>query len=114
MLVLTMTAGPTRVASAAVPGTVPPPAEIAAALEQRVFGQTTAVRETAIAIAKRLADLQAGNLLLIGSSGTGKTTLLRAVEAFLAADPELAGRATLIRIHANLLVYSPAEVQRTG
>ena len=52
---------------------------IAAALEKKVFGQPTAVRETAIAMAKHLADLQAGNLLLIGSSGTGKTTLLRAV-----------------------------------
>jgi ATP-dependent Clp protease ATP-binding subunit ClpX len=81
----------------------PTPSEIAAALERRVFGQARAVRETAIALAKHLADLEAGNLLLIGSSGTGKTTLLRAVEAFLAADPELAGRATLIRLHANLL-----------
>ena len=81
----------------------PPPTAIAAALEKKVFGQTVAVRETAIAVAKHLADLRAGNLLLIGSSGTGKTTLLRAVEAFLAADDELAGRATLIRVHANLL-----------
>ncbi|MFQ5349374.1 MAG: AAA family ATPase [Thermoanaerobaculia bacterium] len=86
-----------------MPGSAPPPAQIAAALERRVFGQTRAVRETAIAVAKHLADLEAGNLLLIGSSGTGKTTLLRAVEAFLAADPALADRATLIRIHANLL-----------
>ena len=81
----------------------PAPAEIAAALEQRVFGQPMAVRETAIAVAKHLADLKAGNLLLIGSSGTGKTTLLRSVEEYLAGDPALAGRATLIRIHANLL-----------
>ena len=86
-----------------MPGSAPPPAEIATALERRVFGQTRAVRETAIAVAKHLADLRAGNLLLIGSSGSGKTTLLRAVEEFLAGDPELAGRATLIRIHANLL-----------
>jgi ATP-dependent protease HslVU (ClpYQ) ATPase subunit len=86
----------------------PPPARIAAALEARVFGQQMAVRETAIAVAKHLADLQAGNLLLIGSSGTGKTTLLRAVEAFLAADPDLAERATLIRIHANLLSQEAA------
>ena len=82
---------------------MPRPAEIAAALEKRVFGQQMAVRETAIAVAKHFADLQAGNLLLIGSSGTGKTTLLRAVEAYLAADPGLAAQATLIRIHANLL-----------
>jgi ATP-dependent Clp protease ATP-binding subunit ClpX len=85
-----------------------PPTEIAAALEKRVFGQTAAVREAAIAVAKHLADLEAGNLLLIGSSGTGKTTLLRAVEAFLTGDPELANRATLIRIHANLLSQEAA------
>ena len=36
---------------------LPAPAEIAAALEQRVFGQTMAVREAAIALAKHLADL---------------------------------------------------------
>ena len=82
---------------------LPAPAEIAAALERRVFGQSMAVRETAISLAKHLGDLRAGNLLLIGSSGTGKTTLLRAVEEYLAGDPALAGRATLIRIHANLL-----------
>ncbi len=56
-----------------------------------------------MALAKHLAELPAGNILLIGSSGTGKTTLLRAIEGFLAADPGLAGRSTLVRIHANLL-----------
>ena len=81
----------------------PDPAAIAAALAQRVLGQEEAVREMAVALAKQLAGLRVGNILMIGSSGTGKTTLMRAVEAFLAADPVLASRSAVVRIHANVL-----------
>jgi ATP-dependent Clp protease ATP-binding subunit ClpA len=58
----------------------PAPTEIAAALVQRVMGQEEAVREMSVALAKKLAGLRVGNILMIGSSGTGKTTLMRAVE----------------------------------
>jgi ATP-dependent Clp protease ATP-binding subunit ClpX len=81
----------------------PDPAAIAAALCERVMGQEEAVREMAIALAKHLAGLRVGNILMIGSSGTGKTTLMRAVEGYLAARPELAGRSAVVRIHANVL-----------
>ena len=57
----------------------------------------------AIALAKKLADIPVGNILLIGSSGTGKTTLMRAVERFLAAEPALRERSTVVRLHANVL-----------
>ena len=40
---------------------------------------------------------------MIGSSGTGKTTLMRAVEELLAARPDLALRSTVVRMHANVL-----------
>ncbi|HEX5759327.1 MAG TPA: AAA family ATPase, partial [Thermoanaerobaculia bacterium] len=86
-----------------MPAATPGPVEIADALSRRVIGQETAVRELAVALAKKLAGLRAGNILLIGSSGTGKTTLMRAVEAYLAADPALAGRSTVVRLHANVL-----------
>ena len=79
------------------------PTEIASALNQRVMGQQEAVREMAVALAKRLTGLRVGNILMIGSSGTGKTTLMRAVEAHLASTPELAGRSAVVRIHANVL-----------
>ena len=85
------------------PDAAPSPAEIAAALSRRVIGQPGAVREMAIAISKKLAGLGTGNILMIGSSGTGKTTLMRAVETYLAADLRLAGRSALVRIHANVL-----------
>ena len=83
--------------------TVPAPPVIAAALQQRVVGQSMAIREMSIALAKKLAGLRVGNILMIGSSGTGKTTLMRAVESYLAADPALSQRSTVVRIHANVL-----------
>jgi ATP-dependent Clp protease ATP-binding subunit ClpX len=86
-----------------MPVEVPSPQTIAAALQQRVIGQGAAVREMSIALAKKLAGLRVGNILMIGSSGTGKTTLMRAVESYLAADPALATRSTVVRIHANVL-----------
>ncbi len=91
----------------------PPPAELAAALAKRVIGQADAVQEMALAISKKLAGLSTGNILMVGSSGTGKTTLMRAVERFLAADPKLAVRSTIVRIHANIL-GDEAEAGRPG
>src|SRR5262245_33900269 len=86
-----------------MPQNAPSPVEIAASLERRVIGQPNAVREMATALSKKLAGLRVGNILMIGSSGTGKTTLMRAVENYLASDPELALRSTVVRIHANVL-----------
>jgi len=82
---------------------LPSPAEIADALRRRVVGQETAVREMAVGLAKHLAGLPSGTVLMIGSSGTGKTTLMRAVEELLAAHPRLEQRSTLVRMHANVL-----------
>src|SRR5947209_13248267 len=90
-------------ATPATPAPGPDPQAIAAALSRRLMGQETAVREMAVALAKHLAGLKVGNILMIGSSGTGKTTLMRAVESYLAADPELAGSSTVVRLHANVL-----------
>lgn len=86
---------------------------IAAELSRRVVGQREAVREMAIALAKKLAGLRVGNILMIGSSGTGKTTLMRAVESYLASDPELRVRSTVVRLHANVL-GEEAEAGRPG
>ena len=91
----------------------PPPTEIAAALSRRVVGQSGAVREMAIALAKKLAGLGTGNILMVGSSGTGKTTLMRAVEHYLASEAALARRSAIVRIHANVL-GEEAEAGRPG
>jgi ATP-dependent Clp protease ATP-binding subunit ClpX len=82
----------------------PSPQQIFEFLGRRVIGQAEATREISIALAKRLGRLSVGNVLVIGSSGTGKTMLMRAVEEFL-TDPSRAGslRPVVIRTHANVL-----------
>jgi ATP-dependent Clp protease ATP-binding subunit ClpX len=94
-------------------GVLPSPAEITAELQKRVIGQGDAIREMSIALAKKLAGLSVGNLLMIGSSGTGKTTLMRAVEKYLSERPHLALRSTVVRLHANVL-GEEAEKGRPG
>lgn len=82
---------------------LPTPRQIAAALAERMVGQEVALREMAVGLAKHLAGLPSGNVLMIGPSGTGKTTLMRAVEEYLAGHPHLEARSTLVRMHANVL-----------
>lgn len=85
------------------PPTTPAPRDIATALAKRVIGQKEAIQEISIALSKKLAGLSVGNLLMIGSSGTGKTTVMRAVEHFLEENSHLAVRSTVVRMHANVL-----------
>ncbi|MDH3746260.1 MAG: AAA family ATPase [Acidobacteriota bacterium] len=81
----------------------PTPREIANSLREQVIGQEDAIRSIAVALAKRFAGLAVGNILMIGPSGTGKTTLMRAVESYLASDPELEQHSSVVRVHANIL-----------
>ena len=78
-----------------------------------MIGQEEAITEMSIALAKKLAGLSVGNVLMIGSSGTGKTTLMRAVERYVADHPELPLRPIVIRMHANVL-GEEAEKGRPG
>ncbi|MCB1036155.1 MAG: AAA family ATPase [Acidobacteria bacterium] len=91
----------------------PTPKQIAADLGSRVIGQDLAVREMSVALAKYLSGLRSGNILLIGPSGTGKTTLMRAVETYLAASSDFAASSTVIRFHAKVLAEA-AEESRPG
>jgi ATP-dependent Clp protease ATP-binding subunit ClpX len=89
------------------------PESIADSIGDRVLGQDEAVREMSVALFKKLSGLGSGNILLLGSSGTGKTTLMRAVEEFLAADADLASSSTVVRIHAKVLAEE-SEQSRAG
>jgi len=77
--------------------------EIYEELSREVIGQDEAMREVSVALVKHLVAHPAGNILLIGNSGTGKTTLMKAVEAMLARRRDLIGTTPLIRINANVL-----------
>ena len=81
----------------------PTPRQIAEFLGKRVLNQSEAVIEISVALAKKLGKLPVGNVLMIGGSGTGKTTLMRAVEAYLEAHGDAANQPVVVRIHANVL-----------
>ncbi len=56
------------------------PSEINRFLQRDLIGQEETLRYVSVAIFKHLQGEKFGNLLLIGNSGTGKTTIMRAVE----------------------------------
>ncbi|MEP7010492.1 MAG: AAA family ATPase [Acidobacteriota bacterium] len=64
------------------------PVEIHEFLSERVIGQEETLRFVAVAIFKHLEGEKYGNLLLIGNSGTGKTTIMRGIEALYAEHDE--------------------------
>jgi ATP-dependent Clp protease ATP-binding subunit ClpX len=79
------------------------PSDIFNALRQDVIGQDEALRDMAVAIYKHLIEHSVGNVLMIGNSGTGKTTIMRAVERFFAGAEGFERFSTIIRINANLV-----------
>jgi ATP-dependent Clp protease ATP-binding subunit ClpX len=79
------------------------PTEIFNALRQDVIGQDQALQDMAVAIYKHLIEHSVGNVLLIGNSGTGKTTIMRAAERFFFHAEGFEKFSTIIRINANLV-----------
>jgi len=79
------------------------PTDIHKELESDVVGQDPAVRLMSVAIHKHLVSHSTGNVLMIGNSGTGKTTLLRAVGRFLSGMEGYERFSTIVRMNANVL-----------
>jgi ATP-dependent Clp protease ATP-binding subunit ClpX len=79
------------------------PSQIFAQLNREVIGQDAALREMAVAMYKHLISHAVGNVLMIGNSGTGKTTVMRSVERFLVENHGYERFSTIIRINANLV-----------
>jgi ATP-dependent Clp protease ATP-binding subunit ClpX len=79
------------------------PTSIFADLSRDVIGQDEALRGMAVAIYKHLIEHSVGNVLMIGNSGTGKTTIMRAVERYFSETGGFERYSTIIRINANLV-----------
>ena len=79
------------------------PTQIYESLRRDVIGQDAALRNMAVALYKHLIEHSAGNVLMIGNSGTGKTTIMKAVERFFAEAEGNERFSTIIRINANLV-----------
>jgi ATP-dependent Clp protease ATP-binding subunit ClpX len=79
------------------------PTQIYEFLRRDVIGQDQALHDMAVAIYKHLIEHSTGNVLMIGNSGTGKTTIMRAVERFFSQAEGYEKFSTIIRINANLV-----------
>jgi ATP-dependent Clp protease ATP-binding subunit ClpX len=79
------------------------PKQIYEYLRQDVIGQDRALHDMAVAIYKHLIEHSTGNVIMIGNSGTGKTTIMRAVERFFSQAEGYERFSTIIRINANLV-----------
>lgn len=90
------------------------PREIYNTLNQDVIGQDQALQDMAVAIYKHLIEHSTGNVLLIGNSGTGKTTIMRAVERFFSQARGHEKFSTIIRINANLVADLASRGQQSN
>ncbi len=80
------------------------PTEIFGELKRGVLGQDAALRFVAVAVFKHATGKVAGNILLIGNSGTGKTTIMNNIQRLYHEVEEYRPFRAMTIINANLLV----------
>ena len=86
------------------------PADLYDVMRKHVAGQDEALRYVSVAIFKHLCAEPVGNLLMIGNSGTGKTTIMRAVEQMYLANPSFEKHRVVARMNANTLASEEGDV----
>ncbi|MCG6963933.1 MAG: AAA family ATPase [Acidobacteria bacterium] len=80
--------------------------EIFQQLQKGVLGQDGALRFVSVAVFKHVTGKVPGNILLIGNSGTGKTTIMNNIQRLYYEVPEYRPFRAMTIINANLLVDS--------
>ena len=90
------------------------PRKIFAILSEDVVGQEKALQDMAVAIYKHLIEHSVGNVLMIGNSGTGKTTIMQAAERFFSQARGFEKFSTIIRINANLVADLASRGKQTN
>ncbi len=73
-------------------------------LQKGVLGQSTSLRYTSVAVYKHTTGKVPGNILLIGNSGTGKTTIMNNIQRMYHEVDEYRPFRAMTIINANLLV----------
>ena len=100
--------------SAMAPKSPVTPKQILADLSQDVIGQDQALQDMSVAIYKHLIEHSSRNVLMIGNSGTGKTTIMRSVERFFSHTKGFEKYSTIIRINANLVADLASRGKQTN
>jgi len=87
------------------------PTGIYAYLAEKVLGQDQVLKQIAVSVYKHLNGVKWGNVLLIGNSGTGKTTIMNAVTDFYREHPDLDKYQAMSVMNANTLVDEAGDVK---
>ena len=80
------------------------PKKIFEFLSKGVLGQDGVLKYVSVALYRHINHSKAGNILLIGNSGTGKTTIMKAIKAFYDAYKELKIFRVMVIMNANMLI----------
>lgn len=79
------------------------PKDIYEELRKDIIGQEEVLKYVAVAIFKHAVGEKFGNLLLIGNSGTGKTSIMLAMERMYRTNPFFTKHRVVVRTNANTL-----------
>jgi len=79
------------------------PRDLYERLAKGVIDQQVTLEQIAVSLYKHIRRIKVGNIMLIGNSGTGKTTIMRMVEKVFGEDPDLARYTNTIRLNANIV-----------
>lgn len=79
------------------------PKDLFERLSKGVIDQNTTLRQVAVTLYKHVKGIKVGNLMLVGNSGTGKTTIMRTIERVFSEDKDMARFTNIIRLNANLI-----------
>jgi len=90
------------------------PVEVFDFLRQDVIGQDDTLRFVSVAIFKHLQGEKFGNLLFIGNSGTGKTTVMRSVDRLYHTHEELKEYRVVVVMNANGVTTEEGVVDMSG
>lgn len=80
------------------------PVDIFQYLSGKVLGQEDVIRKIAVAVYKHIQGLRLGSVLLIGNSGTGKTTIMKSIQQFYNEHEGLNPFRIMTITNANMLM----------
>lgn len=86
------------------------PRDIHAYLADKVLGQEEVIKKISVVLYKHVHGIKFKNMLLIGNSGTGKTTVMKSIQRFFADHPALHKYQAMTIMNANTLVGEEGEV----
>lgn len=86
------------------------PRDIYNELKKDIIGQDEILKYVAVAIFKHVCNEKYGNIIMIGNSGTGKTSIMKSMERMYMNDPFFEKHRVVIRMNANSLANEEGEV----